>query len=80
VVQVRDGADEILNYQGHGRITKAFGLKWFLRVPWWPWWLTISQIAPLPDGVMAQFGIATGKQQVLRLAQDDNSYLVLRYG
>src|ERR1700687_1068559 len=37
-------------------ITKAFGLRSFLRVPelamsaaeGWPWWLTVSQIDPLP--------------------------------
>src|ERR1700687_240495 len=26
--------------------TKAFGLRHFLRVPSWPWWLTVSQADP----------------------------------
>jgi hypothetical protein len=29
-------------------ITNAFGLRYFLRAPSWPWWLTVSQTAPLP--------------------------------
>src|SRR6266404_5505561 len=28
--------------------TKAFGLRHFLRVPSWPWWLAVSQTDPLP--------------------------------
>ena len=36
-------------------ITKAYDFKIFLRVPSWPWWLTVSQIEPVPDkGVHAK--------------------------
>ena len=79
-VQVHDKADEILNHQGHGKDEEGL----------WPQGVPSCTLVALVVNDFAnrtatrwgdgRFGIATGKQQVLRLAQDDNSYLVLRYG
>jgi len=39
---------EAVNRQAHVVITKASRFRVSLRVPSWPWWLTLSQFEPLP--------------------------------
>src|ERR1039457_2974879 len=48
VVHVRDATGKKPQPPRTRSITKALTLRYFLRVPSWPWWLTISKIAPLP--------------------------------
>src|SRR6266446_1204332 len=39
---------ETRNHKGH-EVSRRIALRCFLRVPSWPWWLTVSRIDPLPD-------------------------------
>src|SRR5260370_1185416 len=45
VDQLHNAADESPEPPRPRSITKAFGLRHFLRVPSWPWWLTISKLS-----------------------------------
>src|SRR5450755_2201005 len=71
VVHFRDAVGKKPQPPRTRSITKAFALRYFLRVPSWPWWLTISKIAPLP--VFLSAAIPGARRTELRSRKDPYS-------